>query len=479
MNRANNAFSLPELMIALAIMATILAAILGSLSSVQDYIKLSDAQDDLANEGRRTILQIETDLSQSGWLFPSGDPPATMTGATGDRQSGRYYPYIQVQATDGSAAGTGLGSALGEQFPHHTRTQTLVALAVPDGLPGQPGDATRLFDLTSIDDLRAWRTSFYARSQEIIFVRARQGTTQGSDAFIFFDRSNSDAWSLGPTSVAACGKNPHEALSMLKMSEWCRAIEVPIADRTAQGIAGSGDEDGYYRVRNGRKVYDVVLDSAFLDTLDSDLPMRMQWETTESLDVSTINTPADCRTTDVNYVNIIDGLPLTSILREYSYCVVPSRAGLGRLVRAYKKRFGTTMPTVVSSFPDIGSCIAAAKDPAPDNTTAAMYYGMVVDKVLSDNVMRIVFDTVRTARPADSGDATTLGPASAALIKQDALDVNTVRVRLFLAARTSGDRLAHSLLETTVTMRARSGVVEVAADRKTLTPPTPLDFLPR
>lgn len=479
MTRANQAFSLPELMIALAIMATIMAATLGTLSAVQDYVKLGETQDDLANEGRRVIQQIESDLSQSGWLFPGGDPPASMTGANSDRKTARYYPYIQIQASDGTAAGSGLGSALGEQYPHHTRDKALVALPLPSGLPGLVGDDTRAFDLTSLDDLRAWRTSFYARSQEIIFLRARQGSAQGSEAFVFFDRANTDAWSLGPASVAASGKTPHEALSMLTMSEWCRAMEVPVANRTAQGVAGSGDEDGYYRLRNGRKVYDIVLDSAFLDTLDSDLPMRLQWETTEPLDVSTTNTPAGCRSSLNAYVNVVEGVPLTSILREYTYCVVPSRSGLGRLVRAYKKSFGTTMPSVATAFPDIGSCLAAAKDPAPDNGTAAIYYGMVVDKVLSDNVVRIVFDTVRTARPADAGDAAGLGTAVATFIKQEALDVNTVRVRLYLAARTRGNNLAHQLLETTTTMRARSGVVEVAADRKSLTPPSPIGFLPR
>lgn len=485
MSHAVRAFSLPEMMIATAISATLLGAVMMTLSAVQDYSRLGDAQDDLVNEGRAIQRQFETDLSLSGWYLLSA-LPTTMTGTGGDRDS-RYYPYIQIQSSNGDPWGTSLGAGLGQQFPHHKRAAGLVLLpSLPSGLPGSLGDSTRDFDTTSLTDLEQWRTSFYARSQEIIFLRARQGDVLGEEGFVFFDKDNTDAWTKAPSATTASGLAPHEALSLLKMEEWCRAAEVAPALKASQGVVGSGsDPETYYRLRNGRTVYDVVLKSAFYDSTNADV--LLNWETTEPLDSTPTAVISGSWSTVPAYVNVANRLIHTAILTEYTYCVVPSSSGFGRLVRARKARFGSTAPTVVTSAPAVGHCIAAAIDPDASNTPVSSqypyaplaYYGLVVDKVLSDNVVRVVFDTMRTARPVHADDTATLGSAAAALVKQEALDINQVRVRLFLAKRLTSEQMAHHRLETTVTLRARSGIAEVEADRALLPTSPALAPLPR
>jgi hypothetical protein len=72
--------------------------------------------------------------------------------------------------------------------------------------------------------------------------------------------------------------------------------------------------------------------------------------------------------------------------------------------------------------------------------------GMVVDKVLSDDVVRIVFDTFRTTRDTSAADDV-----------NEQLAVNQVRIRLFLARRSIANPslIISRMLDTVVSMRAK------------------------
>ena len=96
-------------------------------------------------------------------------------------------------------------------------------------------------------------------------------------------------------------------------------------------------------------------------------------------------------------------------LREYMYAVVPSPfSGFGgRLVRAFSVDF--------SNYPDRGEGGRPGQWIARRDNV-----GFVVDKVLSDDVTRIVFDTYRTDPRSD---------------KQGRVGLNEVRVRLYMASR--------------------------------------------
>jgi hypothetical protein len=126
--------------------------------------------------------------------------------------------------------------------------------------------------------------------------------------------------------------------------------------------------------------------------------------------------------------------------REYMYAVVPSPTalGLGRLVRAYRRPNATGIPLGVEPGQRITEVATDA------GSMLSEQVAMVVDRVLSDDVVRIVFDTYRTV-DAGAGTVTTLG-------------VNQVRLRLFLAKRqtTVPDPIVRKVVTTTFAMRARA-----------------------
>ena len=89
-------------------------------------------------------------------------------------------------------------------------------------------------------------------------------------------------------------------------------------------------------------------------------------------------------------------------------------------------------------------------------TFATEHVAMVVDRVLSDDVVRIVFDTYRTV---DAGSATV-----------NALGINQIRVRLYLARRqlTNPDTVLSRMAEATLAMRCRSSGGDMARIAATL-----------
>jgi hypothetical protein len=76
---------------------------------------------------------------------------------------------------------------------------------------------------------------------------------------------------------------------------------------------------------------------------------------------------------------------------------------------------------------------------------------MEIDRVLSDNVTRILFDTYRTV-DRDAAEVTTLA-------------ANQVRVRIYMARRqaTNPNLIISRVFETIIGMRARSSASEVTA----------------
>jgi hypothetical protein len=159
----------------------------------------------------------------------------------------------------------------------------------------------------------------------------------------------------------------------------------------------------------------VVLDAGRFDTADEEVPLKPQWET---MSLPTYQGTA------------------AETLREFMYAVVPSpiEGSYGRLVRAFRRNVTDGAPPVGS---DLGQRIT---DVAEDN---GVKVAMIVDRILAEDVVRLVCDTVRTV---DAGQATVR-----------TLSLNQVRIRLFLVRRqvTEPSRVVFRTMEATFAMRAR------------------------
>ena len=228
---------------------------------------------------------------------------------------------------------------------------------------------------------------------------------------LFRSRAASSTWTL----------TPRLRQFRLRMPEgdWSN----PTADRAALGVLWpSGwqrDPGDPYRFlprddSNGDGVpdnpYGLPMWGGRLNQLENDPDFQSQWDTV----------------VQPTYSNVGGGDPDAANLRDFMYAVIPSPSGgTGRLVRAYRARIADEAGGVgvIGAWPGQYLHIAGAT-------------GMKIDRVVSDHVVRIVFDTFRT---------------------DEALDVNQVRVRVSLLRenlRRPGTFYAHAI-DCVLAMRAR------------------------
>lgn len=378
-------FSLLEVVIVLLITSIVMVMTVDSLAAAKSYEAVGAAQDDLYLDGEKCLRQISDDLTVSGWHI--ADSQLEVSGsltdnATTDRAR-RYYPYVIQQCT---AAGLTAGQA--SLFPHCNRGIARSCLtALPATLPGTPSHHTALMGSATA----AYVTSYYARSQELIFLRSvAAGWTSNPESVPNQIPGSAFSGTTGAWQVPGNQAN----LGVLFPSGWIESSPNVFTPRVDADSDGKPDTP-----------YGVTLAGGWLDTSTGDLRIMPQWETVEAPTYTAVNDDE---------------------LREYTYAVVPTTQGYGRLLRAYKRRYAST-PTVQTAPPyNLGAVIAASGS-----------YGMVVDRILSDNVVRVIFDTCRT---------------------EGSLAVNQVRVRLYLARQAlTRDRMVfYRTLETTVTMRTKN-----------------------
>lgn len=415
------AFSLLEVVIAVALFTLVMSAVFQALIGVTSYVSSAEVQDDLTVEGQRVMAQISEDLVASGWYLPEGQP--SLTGVANDR-SYYFYPYVQVQYNTASATG------LGTRFPHTHRVSSTqnttpnpagqVALSTLAGLPGAPADASLAPGAMGA----AYATSFYALSQEIIFLQVHNGFFNSDPRLQILtpiDFSDKNGYTYD-TTANPIDANSHHALGIRKISDWAR-----IPTNYVAPTAGSGVDGKYYiadavAVDTGGKVFEATVNGIWLRPPTNSpayaISMPLRWEAITQY--PTLTTPT---TTVPQRVDVGD-------LREYTYAVVPNpnNNNRGQLVRAYKK------PTSQVATGDRRLSTGTFADP---DSNSNRDFAMVIDKVLSDHVDRVTFDTFRT-------DAN--------------LEINQIRVRVFLSRQSSvsvsGNAPQHRIVEATVSMRS-------------------------
>jgi type II secretory pathway pseudopilin PulG len=457
-------FTLLEVAVASALLVVAVSALLQVMTSTRQIESNALAKDAAAAEAERVLRLVSEDLTTSGWHLPDSedlnrnavlDPDEDVDGdgvigslsysnqTIAQDRLAWYFPYVQVQDTTGA-----LSSGLGSRFAHAQRPASATILGFNDpqvrrALPGGDGDATLVF---GTGNEAAWRSSFKARSQEIIFLKATIGLWDNArDEFTqLYDKKPGRA-SFAAVSTASSiptlnfdfndlnGNGILDANEALTRADWQTTNnQAKLGVLYSSGWTAVTDASGAiidYAERTPNQPYGVVLDAGWYDTeaegTDEDMPLKVQWETMDTPQSSMEDyTPAH--------------------LREYTFAVVPSTLGLGRLVRAHKATAASLPAGTVDGY-ELGNILPVR--------SATTNYRMLVDRVVSDNVVRIVFDTYRTVdRDVASNEVRTLAP-------------NQIRVRVYVAVRqvTDPSIVICRMSEMVIGMRARSSNSETQA----------------
>ncbi len=400
--------TLVETVIAVALLGTALVMVTEGLTGVRQYANLGDTQDDLRIGALRIQREVGQDLCMSCWYFPDSATTYPTSSLTSDRAM-RYWPYVtQMQLPS---------IYQNSNFRHiEGRSSSLVTL------PDRPAFGSSLpTDISLTPSQSGWATSYYARSQELVFLR-QTSTTWAADPSEYVRASL--RFPSDPTEVAKWTvPNNHNAIGVKYASAWGRDASgnfILHADSNPL-VAATVDADA----DGNPDPYGVPLAGGILKVDNGTLSVQMQFDTVDGISY----------TMDSDQNQVLD----PTKVRDFQYAVVPSNIGLGRLVRAYKAR-SSTSPSFVT-YPGTGDWISW--------NSANGGWGMKVDKVLSDDVTRVVFETYRQV-----GD----------------LAINQVRMRLFMARKFGDTResVLGQTITTVFTMRGRNSATDMQSDATTL-----------
>jgi hypothetical protein len=380
----HRATTLVEVMISLAVIASLGSAISMVMNGSAGWSALASSEDALAEDVLGVWRTMNDDLSQSAWFIPDTTQSFGIQDLSNDRTL-FYAPFV-VQPTitgapqGGAAQNPNLrifnrsgGSDLrfeGPAVSEFDRCQ--------DSVPGSPADRLRAPSEFAAGD---YAKSYYARSQELVFVR-----------------STSTSWNRATNAPlnlpsGARGMPPIERFPGAMLDWLAPSNHATVGALLPSGWQRSGSS--WVQVTPSAP-YGQVMEACFLYTAGGTTDLKLQLEQQVRPDFQTQD-PAN--------------------VRLFSYLVVPSPSGmgLGRLVRAY-----TAMGVVGSVGVDAGQRIAS---------TAAS--SLIVDKVLSDNVVRVVFDSAR---------------------HNDGLGINNVRATIYFAKMSEHDRGSPLVVRRAVTM---------------------------
>ena len=456
--------TLLEIIIAATILVMVMGLVINALLSARGHEANAAALDDLSRDAERIRVRIQHELSRSGWHIPDGttsesgeshiDPASgRLRGGSwlsaDDRQI-RYYPYVL-----GDAA-----SLRNDAYFKHARihpTLRVDAAAVAASLASATGAAADLLAQGFGAPVVDWYASYLKPDQRLVFLTAltydpvRPCMTE-------LDLANPAA--PGDVAVEIAAYQRHLTLrtppvlhfgsnTNSDLADWMTPSNHAVLNRSATVVMypspiswdgsawqmrpalSSGDRAGVeYDAAGNPLAYGRPFDSGYLiDDANGSMRIVPQWDVTEWRG----STFPDARADAERQGGPLHARPSSEeVWRERMFAVVRSPLGagyLGRLVLAYKgpvagRQLGT----------GIGQHISA-------DTSSG--WAFIIDDIISDNVVRVAFDTYRTDRYAPTDDGN--------------LDINQVRVRVFLARPDQVQHLAMKrLLTFTVTMRAKS-----------------------
>lgn len=420
-NHFYSGHTLLEVMISIALLMTVMGAALQLSSGMAAYGRMAMTRDDLVVESKRVIESVRLDVSRTTWALydlSSSDLqtlPDRSLKADASPLTYTYFPMVIQQVSDSTTAltpsstGLGLNAGLSAKFPHWTRS---LALALPPWLGqkyllastlGSQSDRTTCFYSTYSDATRRqqmYDRSYFARSQEMIFLQANLGSwsavpVENTPIIPFPEGSTTDAWTrtssvtVGTQTVVA--RQEHDDLGILRMSEWARP---PLCDAAlAVGSSDVRDPKSFYYNRPAapvklRKVYAVVNQGTILTTnLGSQAArdmVQIRWDSMTNPGASSVAADGthpvlETPTGQPSRISV-------AAVREYGYVLLPSSIGIGALARVYTRP--STTRAIASQYPQAGDIIS--------RTSGTGGKEVVVERIISHQVSRVVFDTFRT-----------------------------------------------------------------------------------
>lgn len=454
-NPGKPGFTLLEVMITTVIFVSFIAMAMEAQISTTRYAALGESQDQLTGEASTVMDRIADDLSGSGWFFT--DLTADYQASTNDRQR-HYLPFAQIQDPTGGA----MPDALGTTFAYAQRPaddpNSFVVLPPPARLSppptGLPADATTRFTDSNFRSISAaarqtWNTSYYARSQELLFAKASisvwdhvhdvmKKVPDDLPALLFSGtKADWDSQAADPATEEA----KRARLRILYSSGWSQQYDgsgniIGYTPRTVYSYAGADPANGTAVGTSTNTPYGVVMESGVLNDPTGDLAnIGVNWRT---IDGAAYTAPP---------TDPAERLDWAANVAEYGYMVVRSPFGSGRLLRAVKVKLSTLNPAQQTVGVEVGN-ILPVRDPA-----AAGDFRMRVEQVLSDNVVRAVFDTFRTV---DADGKNPVDPNLTTAVST--LDYTTVRVRLWFLRRSRSDtnQVVSAIVDRVFTMRAQN-----------------------
>lgn len=429
-------FTLVEVMIAMTIFITASIVAVSAISSITSFGRTVDRRNQMTIDVQSIFKEMSDDISLSGWA-PYDYTSADFSGGYPTDRGMRYYPYVIQQAPTSAAESARAASLadLGGGMQVSSLTWFASAndnwfLRAANGLvdvgrfakrPDLPpqfgvvGDFAKNFTSTTFTDEaarnKAYRSSYYARSQELIFVRATVGgwsSVPGADRTPIIKFPAGD-WTTATltTTAGTLVKNNHQELGVIRMSEWTLGDANPSATPTSPALDTRNPASFYWSRPSAsttalQQVPVVVNLGAMLSPQsDPSNLVQVRWDSMSDPSSSPINMAAtvlDDRHAVIEFPVTLGGTARIKArqLREYMYALIPCSSGSGRLVRAHTELGNYTV--VTGRTPEVGDCIGKGTDPLALSTATLgnRKVSLVIDKVYTDNCMRVVFDTSRT-----------------------------------------------------------------------------------
>ncbi|MFM2089646.1 MAG: hypothetical protein RLZZ127_135 [Planctomycetota bacterium] len=347
--------TLVELIIAIAILGTVMVATMQFSMSARQYAATAAAQDELAEDLGAIARVLGRDAIISGWAlsatasFAGGN---ALPAAVADDRAAAYFPYVIVYG--GSAEDEAVA---GGRFAHARIPAALLPdqAAIADAVGSAPDPAAGWDE---------YRRSPVGPSHGIVMLALQQGAWS---AGMRVERGEALGFGAADDSDLALWRTPgsHDALKILQSSPYEEIYDTGSPTGQFQRLASAPATGSY----------GIVPGSMALTELDGQFAMLPQWET------------MDPPTYDGSDGRDPDGTEHFTGWREYLYAVVRPPASvsgrLGRLVRARKVLVDASLVQGTGT----GELI----------TDPSQTYGFVVDKVLSDNVVRLIAETRRSA----------------------------------------------------------------------------------
>jgi type II secretory pathway pseudopilin PulG len=460
-------FTLLETMIVLAVFIIVIGAVLENLTATAQMSALVNANAEIDSEANASVTTITNDLGSAGWYLPdlSTQYSATPVSTVLDR-SLQYYPYVLQQAvstTNNAGLPTNANLTMMIRSAVSSTDYGLVApntVAVPTYMPNGPAGAgigygsVKDFDYTwgTANDAAYYR-SFFARSQELVFIRAASGS--------WIQNSTSQGLSATNCANATLANYAYPASYCTTPQTLPGSYAPPILN-----FKNAPTYDNLWLTSGNNAALGVLNMSGFVPTYDSSTGLITGYtEILTSPQEAPYGRLLDCAywdTTNLEELQFETVTPPTYIsqsptavydntkFREYMYAVLPSPISLGMLVRLVKVSLNGNFPNATyDPVSNKGGHITIG-DVVSKN--AANTYGMVIDKILSQDVVRVVFDTVRTTldKTYTASDGSTVYALP--------LCPNQVRMRLYMMHQSVANPrlLAGQIVESVIAMRALS-----------------------